>query len=110
MYVEKVIKALTFASSKNIILSGGCALNILGNSKVKMLFNEYNVYVEPIGTDASQSLGAALWYYKQKFPDTKYKKLDNLYLGPRYDLADVKSKLIEHVRAYNESNLQSSIT
>ncbi|MDC3266469.1 hypothetical protein OAU13_00925 [bacterium] len=106
MYVEKVSKALTLAKSNNIILSGGCALNILGNSKVKRLFSEFNVYAEPIGTDASQSLGAALHYYKQKHPNTKYKKLDNLYLGPNYSTANIKTRLLQLVEQHNESTLQ----
>lgn len=106
MYVEKVSKALTLAKSKNIILSGGCALNILGNSKIKRLFNEFNVYVEPIGTDSAQSLGAALYYYKQKFPNTTYKKLNDLYLGPSYDTTNIKTRLLQLVEQHNESTLQ----
>ena len=103
MFVDKVTKALTFASSDNIILSGGCALNILGNSKVKRAFGKYNIYAEPIGTDSAQSLGAAYFYYKKINPNAKFKKLDNLYYGPTKPPS--RSQIETLIREYNESNL-----
>lgn len=101
MFIEKVQKALTLSTSKNIIISGGCALNILGNSLIKKTFKDYNVYVEPIATDSAQSLGAAYYYYKKFNPNAKFEKFNDLYHGPveQIDRSDVE-RLVEH---YNES-------
>lgn len=49
--------------SKNICMTGGCALNILLNSKLKEENIYENVYTSPITTDAGQSLGAILYNY-----------------------------------------------
>lgn len=103
MFIEKVTKALTFASSKNIIISGGCALNILGNSLIKKTFKDHNVYAEPIGTDSAQSLGAAYYYYKKFNPNAKFKKFTNLYHGPSQQVQHTDIERL--VRYYNESTL-----
>jgi len=46
---------------KKLCLSGGCALNVLINSKVVPLFDE--VYIPPACSDTGQSLGAILYYW-----------------------------------------------
>ena len=101
MFIDKVEKALTLSTSKNIIISGGCALNILGNSLIKKTFKDYNVYVEPISTDSAQALGAAYYYYKKFNPNAKFEKFNDLYHGPvkRIGRGDVE-RLVKH---YNES-------
>lgn len=109
IFVERVASALKMKYSRNIILGGGCALNILGNSEIKKHFPDINVYCEPIAADASQSVGAALYYYKKHFPDAMFKKIDNLYQGPHQDLPSIKSKLTKLVEHYNESTIQVNI-
>lgn len=108
IFVERVASALKIRYSDNVILGGGCALNILGNSEIKKHFPNINVYAEPIAADAAQSIGAALYHYKLEFPDTKFKKIDNVYFGPHYELSTVKQRLLQLVEQYNnESTLQS---
>lgn len=104
IFVHRVETALKIKYSDNVIIGGGCALNILGNSVVKKKFPFLNVYPEPIASDASQSMGAALYHYKMQFPETKYKKLNNLFLGPHYSKESVKSKLLELLERYNNES------
>ena len=104
IFVERVASALKIKYSDNVILGGGCALNILGNSEVKKHFPNINVYAEPIAADAAQSIGAALHHYKLEFPSTKFKKVDNVYFGPHYELPDVKQRLIQLVEQYNNES------
>lgn len=104
IFTERVETALKIKYSNNIILGGGCALNILGNTIVKKHFPNLNVYVEPIGSDASQSIGAALYHYKLQFPDTKFSKTDNLYFGPHYRLPNIKQRLFDLVERYNNES------
>lgn len=107
IFVERVASTLKIKYSDNVILGGGCALNILGNSEIKKHFPNINVYPEPIAADAAQSIGAALYHYKLEFPDTKFKKIDNLYFGPHYELPMVKQRLLQLVEQHNnESSLQ----
>lgn len=49
--------------SKNICMTGGCALNIILNSKLIEDGIYDTVYTSPITTDAGQSLGAILYNY-----------------------------------------------
>ena len=104
IFVERVACALKIKYSDNVILGGGCALNILGNSEVKKHFPNINVYAEPIAADAAQSIGAALHHYKLEFPSTKFKKVDNVYFGPHYELPDVKQILLQLVEQYNNES------
>ena len=48
--------------SDNIILTGGCALNVVTNHLVGEVLNYHNVYVPPCPSDGGQSLGALLYY------------------------------------------------
>ena len=101
IFVARVQQALELKPCKNLVLGGGCALNIIGNSVIKQKFPELNIYVEPIAADTSQSLGAALYHYKREFPLTKFKMLKDLYLGPEYSIMDTKQKLQKLVEQYN---------
>lgn len=49
--------------SSNICLSGGCALNVILNSKLAETGWFKNVYISPISGDGGQSLGAILYHY-----------------------------------------------
>lgn len=107
IFVERVASALKIKYSNNVILGGGCALNILGNSEIKRHFPHINVYPEPIAADSAQSIGAALFHYKMQFPNAKFKKINNLYFGPHYELPIVKQRLLQLVEQHNnESSLQ----
>ena len=44
----------------NIVLVGGCALNVVNNQKIKDM--GFNVYVPPNPSDGGLSLGSMLWY------------------------------------------------
>jgi len=49
--------------SKNIILSGGCALNCVNNFKVVKEFPELNFFVDPIPHDGGTAIGVAKYIY-----------------------------------------------
>lgn len=104
IFIKRIEQALTLRSTKNIVLGGGCALNILANSAIKRKYPDLNIFVEPIAADSSQALGAALFHYKRKFPETKYAKNDTLYFGPHYSTMDVKSRLLELVEKHNNES------
>ena len=63
---ENTIKLLekAFAYSpktKNVVLSGGYALNCVNNYEYVKAFPEYNFFVDPVPHDGGTAIGAALW-------------------------------------------------
>ncbi len=85
-------KALGMSKTKNLVLTGGCALNCVANYKLlKALPDDINLYVDPTCDDSSVSIGGAYHTYHQKYPTTSF-KLENLYKGRlleyEYELED----------------------
>lgn len=65
--VELIKKAISYSTSKNIVLSGGYALNCTNNYRYTQEFPEYNFFVDPCAYDGGTAMGAALWgYYDNK--------------------------------------------
>ena len=60
--VDLIEKALTYNNTKNVILSGGYALNCVNNYKYTKHFKNINFFVDPCPHDGGTSLGAAVWY------------------------------------------------
>lgn len=74
-------KALSLSDSKNLILSGGCALNCVANYKLlKSLPKDVNLFVEPLSSDCGVSMGAAFEVLEKVNPKSNL-KYDNIYLG-----------------------------
>ena len=76
------------SKSKNLVLTGGCALNCVANYKLlKVLPNDINLYVDPTCDDSSVSIGGV--YHTHQIPSFKLK---NLYKGRplqyEYELLD----------------------
>ena len=95
-----IIEAHTITKEKNIVISGGYALNCVANyfylEKIKDL--GINLYVEPISSDAGTAIGAAYLHYNRLIGEAKSQGLQSsLYLGPKYSfderyLKDISSK------------------
>jgi len=74
-------KALSLSNSRNLILTGGCALNCVANYKLlKSLPKDVNLFVEPVSSDSGISLGAAFELIQKVNPNSNL-KYDNIYLG-----------------------------
>jgi carbamoyltransferase len=84
IYKMEYIKSKT--KCKNIVFSGGCALNILGNSLIKKRYSEYKFFIDPIANDATLSLGAAKFHYYNRTKDTRFEKINNIYIGKKYNI------------------------
>jgi carbamoyltransferase len=93
IFIKNIKYILKKTNSKNIVFSGGCALNILGNSVIKNTFKNVNLFIDPIANDASQSLGAALYHYYDKTKDTRQFKFNSIYLGPIYKKLEMKENI-----------------
>ncbi len=87
-------RAIKNVKCKNLILTGGCALNCVANYKLlKSLPEDINLYVEPVSDDSGVSLGGSY----QVLPNQKQGfTLNNLYFGGQlshsYKLDDEESE------------------
>lgn len=87
-YLNLLSKILINKKNKNVILTGGTALNVVNNYKLKKNFlKDYNLYIEPVCGDEGNSIGIAQLYIREIYK--KKEKLNfnvkNLYLGPKYN-------------------------
>lgn len=82
---------------KNLCLAGGVALNCSMNTAIaeSQLFD--NIFINPAANDAGTSLGAALYCFYLKSPNTPTVKLKNAYLGRDTDTdADIQARISKY--------------
>lgn len=75
---------------KNLILSGGSALNSLANGKILRNTSFKNLFIAPDPGDGGASLGAALYIY-YTLTKTPHKLLPSPYLGPEFSSWQISS-------------------
>ena len=95
-YLKLVEKFIKKSKYKNIILTGGTALNVVNNYKIKKnLSKEYNLFIDPLCGDEGLSIGICRYYINIYYPEIKLTKLKNLYLGTshKYNLKLNKNEL-----------------
>ena len=75
--------ALERTNMRNLVLTGGCALNCVANYwYLDKLPKGVKLYVEPISNDAGVSLGLAKYLHYCETQSYKKHPLKTLYLGP----------------------------
>lgn len=80
--VNLILFTLHITKSKNLVLTGGCALNCVANYKyLNYLPKDVNLYVEPISSDAGTSIGLAKLQYYDTTKSISKHPLKSLYLG-----------------------------
>lgn len=97
----RVIKmAVERTGNKNVVLSGGYALNCVANYHYLTELNELgiNLYVEPVSNDAGTAMGAAFMVYHGTNEDAPVRtKSETLYLGPSYTYDNLEKYVEENV-------------
>ena len=76
-----ISKAVELSGCKNVILSGGYALNCLNNYQYLDIDPLINLYVDPLCYDAGTALGAAKWLYYKLTKSKEKNPLTSLYLS-----------------------------
>jgi len=96
----KIIKQLSILSgSKNLCISGGCAMNSVANGKIIKETNFKNIYMNSATGDSGGAIGSGLMIIKKTFkPDQE--SLDSPYLGTSYDNEYVRKILKDMNIAY----------
>lgn len=92
-----------FPNIKNIILTGGSALNVVNNFKILQEFKKHNIYVDPMCGDEGNSIGACQQYmYVTK---KEFNPINTIYLGPVYKLKLTLLLAKEETKKVNKDHL-----
>jgi carbamoyltransferase len=87
--LKLIFKAVEMTGNKNVVLSGGYALNCVANYWYldKLNKEDIKLYVEPVSSDAGTAIGAALLLYHQLTKDKKVRSYtETIYEGFKYNL------------------------
>jgi carbamoyltransferase len=107
--LKLILKAVEMTGEKNVVLSGGYALNCVANYHYleTLKKNNINLYVEPISSDAGTAMGAAMFIHRSISQDETIKTwTDNLYLGPKHSYTE--EEIAEKVDAVGGDVLEGS--
>lgn len=84
--LQLIEQAVELSGKKQVVLSGGYALNCVANYFYLKTLREKGIelYVEPVSNDGGTAVGVALWGYHQTTQSTD-KHSSEIYLGPQYN-------------------------
>lgn len=88
--IDTVKKYVNETGVKNVVLTGGYALNCVANYKLKQELPDIKIFVDPICSDMGISIGQAFSYMKRR-----PRRIKNVYLGleeQEYNLTSLKHK------------------
>ena len=79
--------------SKNLVISGGVALNCVANARILRDTGFERVWVPPCASDTGAPLGSALWHYHQNLRHERGYELTHPFFGQSFGEDDVVSEL-----------------
>ena len=81
--------------SKNLVYSGGCALNSLANKKLEESKIFDKIFIPYAPGDGGGSIGSALYFQNERKKDLKFKNLKSPYIGNSFSNNEIK-KIIDN--------------
>lgn len=88
-----VERSLKKTKNKNVVLTGGYALNVVANQFLIKTFPEINFYFEPLADDTGNCIGGAMLSYREESKDTKINKIvDTFFHGQNHSLHNISGK------------------
>lgn len=90
MALDVILKAVRISGKKQVVLSGGYALNCVANYYFLNRLNEEGIdlYVEPISNDGGTAIGVALWGFYEVSQSLEKLNGRDMYLGPQYNYSE----------------------
>lgn len=100
-HILNLIKKYTEETGvKNVVISGGYALNCVANYHYLKSLKDINLYIDPICFDAGISIGSAYYHYVQETQNNPpIQPLQNAYIGyeeETYDLSNLKTQKVSY--------------
>ena len=84
-------KAIDKTGLKKICISGGYGLNIVANHYYTTKFPDVEFYFEPLADDSGNSLGGAMFVYRNESQDPKIRKIEHTFIhGVKHSLENIK--------------------
>lgn len=80
-------------ASKNLVLTGGVALNCVANARVLNETDFERVWVPPVASDTGAPLGSALYHYHQNLDGPRTYQMHHPFLGREYSDAEISAAL-----------------
>lgn len=79
--------------SRNLVLSGGVALNCVANARILADTGYERVWVPPCASDTGAPLGSALWHHHQTLGQARNGELEHAFYGLAYSDAAITAAL-----------------
>ncbi len=80
--------------TRNLILTGGVALNCVANARVLAETDVERLWVPPCASDTGAPLGAALWYTHQTLQAPRVMELTHPFYGRAYTDTEIERALV----------------
>lgn len=101
---EQVLKLIQWAIDKtgikNVCVSGGYGLNVVANGYYVSKFPNVNFFFEPLADDTGNSLGAAMFLYRQLTQDAKIRPIKSTFFQgeqPNLNIKNISKNVIEKI-------------
>jgi len=109
-----ILDAVKRTGNKNVVLSGGYALNCVANYFYLEELNKQgiNLYVEPISSDAGTAIGAAMFAWHQITGSSDVKPFgESLYLGPpkQYTKEDINNTAEKYKATVEKTTMEEVV-
>jgi carbamoyltransferase len=79
--------------TRNLVLSGGVALNCVANARLLEETDFVRVWVPPCASDTGAPIGSALWHWHQTLGRPRTFELTHAFYGLEYDETRIRSAL-----------------
>ena len=86
--------------SRNLVITGGVALNCVANGRVQRDTGFKHVWVPPVASDSGAPLGSALWHHHQTLGRPRGFVLDSVSYGLEYGPEAIEQALVAHGLTY----------
>ena len=109
MLVKWIKKAIKKTKIRDIVCGGGVFMNVKANMLIQNLSEVKSMYVMPSASDESLSIGAALYFYYNKYKifNNENGIMENLYLGSELSKQDL-STTIKKIKNSNNYTIKEN--
>ena len=89
-------------ASRNLVVSGGVALNCVSNALLLTKTDFQRVWVPPCASDTGTPLGSALWHHHQTLGNPRYWEMTHPFYGLAYEPNDIRRALGQSEMTFEE--------
>ena len=100
IYFHLINSLYKINKNKNLVISGGCALNCVANGKILQKTKFKRIFIPPMPDDSGAGLGAACYVYRDIFKKRKKINFKNNFLGPNYSNKIIKNIFDKYKLSY----------